>query len=143
MKEVFTETQKYNFESLLLNFISSQFASRQVPMEHFISEKAANEPTELLSKLLSFLHLLGDHRTSIDFVEQSKCRKCEKYTTKMSAETSITVAEITNSTLSMWFTDYTIKFMHRCCKKKIAAKKAKSFLISLPESALMNHLKKR
>ena len=98
MWKVFTETQKYDFESILLNFVSSQFA-RQVTIERFISEKAVNEPAELLSKLLSFLNLHGDHRTSIYFMEQSKCRKCEKYAAKMSAETSITVAEITNSAL--------------------------------------------
>ena len=113
MWKAFTEKQKYDFESILLNFVSSQFA-RQVTMERFISEKVVNEPVELLSKLLSFLNLHGDHRTSIDFMEQSKCRKCEKYTTKMSAETSITVAEITNSALSKWFTDYAIKFTHVC-----------------------------
>ena len=118
------------------NFVSTQFA-RQVPMEHFMSEKVFNEPVELLSKLLSFLNLHGDHRTSIDFMEQSKCRKCEKYTNKTSAETSITVAEITSSTLSKWFTDYTIKFTHICCKKKIAAKEAKSFPISLPDSLIV------
>ena len=132
MWKAFTEKQKYDFESILLNFVSSQFA-RQVTMERFISEKAVNEPAELLSKLLSFLNLHGDHRTSIDFMEQSKCRKCEKYTTKMSAETSITVAEITNSALSKWFTDYAIKFTHVCCKKRIAGKEVKSFPISLPD----------
>ena len=132
MWKAFTEKQKYDFESILLNFVSSQFAS-QVTMERFISEKAVNEPVELLSKLLSFLNLHGDHRTSIDFMEQSKCRKCEKYTSKMSAETSITVAEITNSALSKWFTDYAIKFTHVCCKKRIAGKEVKSFPISLPD----------
>ena len=65
-----------------------------------MSERLVNEPAEILSKLLSFLNFDGDHRTSIDFMEQSKCRICEKYTTKMSAEASFTVAEITNSTLS-------------------------------------------
>ena len=130
MWKAFAETQKYEFESILLNLISSQFA-KQVPMEHFMSEKAVNEPAELLSKLLSFLNLHGVHRTSIDFMEQSKCRKCEKYKTKMSAEISITVAEIKNSILSKWFTDYTIKFTHISCKKKIAAKEAKSFPILL------------
>ena len=82
MWKAFTETQKYDFESILLNFVSSQFA-RQVKMKQFISRKVVNEPAELLSKLLSSLNLHGDHRISIDFIEQSKCRKCEKYTTKM------------------------------------------------------------
>ena len=132
MWKAFTEKQKYDFESILLNFVSSQFAS-QVTMERFISEKAVNEPVELLSKLLSFLNLHGDHRTSIYFMEQSKCRKCEKYTTKMLAETSITVAKITNSALSKWFTDHAIKFTHVCCKKRIAGKEVKSFPISLPD----------
>ena len=100
-------------------------------MERFISEKAVNETADLLSKLLSFLNLHGDHRTSIDFMEQSKCRMCEKYTTKISAETSITVAEITNSVLPKWFTDYAIKFTLVCCKKKTAGKEVKSFPISL------------
>ena len=66
-------------------------------------------------------------------MELSKCRKCEKYTTKMSAETSIIVAKITNSALSKWFTDYAIKFTHVCCKKRIAGKEVKSFPISLPD----------
>ena len=105
VKDIYRNTEVW----LLLNFVSSQFA-RQVTMERFIREKAVNEPAELLSKLLSFLYLHGDHRISIDFMEQNKYRKCEKYTTKMSAKTSITVAEITNSALSKWFTDYTIKF---------------------------------
>ena len=91
--EGISETQKYDFESISLKFFSSQFG-RQVTMEHFIKEKAVNEPAELLSKLLSFLNLHGDHRTSISLMKQSKCRKCEKNTTKMSAESSITVAEI-------------------------------------------------
>ena len=110
----------------MYNFVSRQFA-RQVTMERFISEKAVNEPVELLSKLLSFLNLHGDRRTSIDFMERSKCRKCEKYTTKMSSETSITVAEITNSALPKWFTDYAIKFTHVCCEKRIAEKEVSLF----------------
>ena len=132
MWKAFTEKQKYDFESILLNFVSSQCA-RQVTMERFVSKKAINEPAELLSKLLSFLNLHGDHRTSIDFMEQSKCRKCEKYTTKMSTESSITVAEITNSALSKWFTDYAFKFPHVCSKKRIAGKEVKSLPISLPD----------
>ena len=32
-----------------------------------------------------------------------------------------------------WFTDYTIIFTHICCKKNIAAKEPKSFLISLTD----------
>ena len=39
MWKAFTEKQKYYFESILLNFVSSQFA-RQVTMERFFSEKA-------------------------------------------------------------------------------------------------------
>ena len=61
MWKAFTETQKYDFESILLNFVSSQFA-RQVKMKQFISRKVVNEPAELLSKLLSSLNLHGDHR---------------------------------------------------------------------------------
>ena len=77
-----------------------------------MNEKVVNQPAELLSKLLSLLNLYGDYRTSIDFMEQSKCCKCEKYSNKMTLAASITVAEITNSTLSKWFTDYTVKFVH-------------------------------
>ena len=91
-------------------------------MEHFISGKAVNETAELLSKLLSSLNLHEYHRPSIGFMEQSKCHKYEKYATKISAETSITVAEITNSALSKCFIDYTITFTHIFCKKKIASK---------------------
>ena len=93
MWKAFTETQKYAFESISLKFVSSQFG-RQLTIEYFIRENAANEPAELLSKLSSFLNLHGDHRTSISLMKQNKCRKCEKNTTKMSAESSITVAEI-------------------------------------------------
>ena len=75
MWKTFTETQKFDFDSILLYFISSQFA-RQVTMEHFISDNAVNEPAELLNKLLLFLNLHGDHITSISFMEQIKCRKC-------------------------------------------------------------------
>ena len=68
MWKTYTETQKYDFESILLNFVPSQFI-RQVPMEDFMSEKVANEPVELLSKLLSFLNFHSDYRTSTDFME--------------------------------------------------------------------------
>ena len=104
MWKAFTETQKYDFESILFNFVSSQLA-RQVPMEHFMSEKTVNEQAELSRKLLLFLNHHGDDRASIDFMEQSKCRKCETSIDFMEQskcrkyETSITVAEITNTTL--------------------------------------------
>ena len=91
MQKAFAETQKYDFESILLNFAFSKFA-RQVSMEHFMTTKAVNEPAEPLSKLLLFLNIQGDHRTSIDFMEQSKCCKFQKYTTKVSAETNTTVS---------------------------------------------------
>ena len=42
MWKAFTETQKYDFEAILLNFGCSQF-TKQVPMEHFMSEKVVNE----------------------------------------------------------------------------------------------------